>query len=269
MNPANSGSVSLSCASAVNTADKQQNGLAPPASQSQDCEPASSSVPPPQANNLQFKAGGLATALGGTRVSDFGPRPSVLVAAHRIGYSGTGMLGNTTRALSGIGQLFDPQSGKDPVSTALQTAKAIGNALGYGIDFSRVDDKHAAARNYLCPPFRQDSYSFGNVTDPCQQVQLRAIRRLEQSPGPPIAQADQTALPSSGRSGGEPHPARRSVVPPSVKGNGHWLGIDAVALSSSVNNVARDHGALNIASVTSDTISAAADSIAAFNLNGC
>ncbi|QYD71982.1 hypothetical protein KZJ38_34055 [Paraburkholderia edwinii] len=245
----------------------QQNGLTPPASQS-DGEPVSPSVPPPQANSVQFKAGGLATALAGTRGSDSGLRPGVLVAAHRIGYSGTGMLGNTMRGLSGIGQLLDPQSGKDPLSTALQIAKAVGNTLGYGIDFSRVDNKRATVRNYLSSPFHQDSYSFDHVPDPRQQVQLRAIRRPEQSAGPMIGQADQTALPAADKRDGESHPARRSVVPSSVKGNGHWFGIDMVALSSSVNNVTRDHQAASIATVTSDTISTAADSIATFNLKG-
>ncbi|WP_459715587.1 hypothetical protein [Paraburkholderia sp. 2C] len=264
-----SGGALLSGAFGENTTDTQNTGLAPPASQSQDSEPASSSVPPPQANSMQFKAGGLATALGSTRVADFGPRPSVLVAAHRVGYSGTGMLGNATRALSGIGQLFDPQSGKDPASIALQTAKAIGNAVGYGIDFARVDDKQAAARNYVCLPRRQDSYSFGAAPGQREQVQLRSFRQTGQGAGPTSAQAARTTPPSSAQHGGEPHPTRRGVVPSSVRSNGHWLGIDALALSSSINNVARSPGALNVASATSDSIGAAGDSIAAFNLRGC
>jgi hypothetical protein len=263
------GGMPLLLACGENTTDTQKTGLAPLASQTQDGQPASASVLPPQANSLQYKAGGLATAFGGTRVSDFGPRPSVLVAAHRVGYSGTGMLGNATRALSGIGQLFDPQSGKDPASIGLQTAKAIGNAVGYGIDFSRVDDKQAAARNYLCPPRRQDSYPLGDASVPRQQVQIRSIRRNEQGAGPTIVQATQPVLPPSEKRGGEPHSGRRDIVPSSVKGNGHWLGIDAIALSSSVNNVARNGGPLNIASVTSDSIGATGDSIAAFNLRGC
>ncbi|HEY4353722.1 MAG TPA: hypothetical protein VGN31_21025 [Paraburkholderia sp.] len=268
-----------------NTAERQRNGeqivqqngeqsgqpnvLAPPASPRQDAEAASSSILPPQANSLQYKAGGLATAIGSTRVSDFGPRPSVLVAAHRIGYSGTGMLGNATRTLSGVGQLFDPLSGKDPASTALQTVKAVGNTVGYGIDFSRVADKHAAARNYLCPPRRQDSYSFDDVADRRQPVQLCSVSPHAKRAGSTNAEETQTVSPlTPEKGGGERHPTRRGGVPPSVKGNGHWLGIDAVALSSSINNVARNPGALSIAGVTSDAISATGDSIAAFNLRG-
>jgi hypothetical protein len=270
MKRVDSRSVPQASISGEHSADGQHDGLAAPAFQ-QDGEPASASILPPQANGLQYKAGGLATALGGARASDLGPRPSVLVAAHRVGYSGTGLLGNATRVLSGIGQSLDPLNGKDPASTALQTVKALGNAAGYAVDFSRVDDKHAAARNYLCPPRRQDSYSLDEVSDRPQQVQLRSVNQ-HAKPADPAGnqktQETQAASQTPEKGSVEPHPARRGAVPSSVKGNGHWLGIDTLALSSSINNIARSPGALNIASVTSDAIGSTGDSIAAFNLRG-
>ncbi len=146
-----------------------------------DSEPVSTSVLPPQANSLQFKAGGLAVALAGSRnpppLQDFVARPGVLIAAHRVGYTGTGILSNGTRAIAGIGQLLDPYSQRDKLSTELQISKAIGNATGYAIDFSRVDDKQSAARNYLCAPRRQGAYTLGSGHEPLDGVELRSMRK--------------------------------------------------------------------------------------------
>lgn len=143
-------------------------------------EAVSGSFPPPQANSLQFKAGGLGVALSNYRgtlpLPDFIGRSSLFVAAHRVGYAGSGLLGNATRALAGLGQLVDPYAPADTTSTVLRTVKALGNTAGYAIDFSRVDDKRAAARNYLCAPRQQGGYLLTGAAGSHDAVELRALR---------------------------------------------------------------------------------------------
>jgi hypothetical protein len=166
--------------------------FAPPA----QGEQVSGSVPPPQANSLQFKAGGLGVALSNYRgtlpLPDFIGRANLLVAAHRVGYAGSGLLGNATRVLAGLGQLFDPYAPADTQSTVLRTVKALGNAAGYAIDFSRVDDKRAAARNYLCAPRQQGGYVLTGATRQDEPVILRALRIR------PRNAATQTGVPTRG-----------------------------------------------------------------------
>ncbi|WGS54369.1 hypothetical protein LFL96_25485 [Paraburkholderia sp. D15] len=60
----------------------------------------------------------------------------------------------------------------------------------------------------------------------------------------------------------------RDRVPSSVRGNGHWVVVDAMALASDIKNQKENPSALSALTLSSDVVGSAGDVIAAANIRG-
>ncbi|MFL9892537.1 hypothetical protein [Paraburkholderia sp. RL17-381-BIF-C] len=143
-------------------------------------DPVSPTVSTPFSNSLNLKTGLLLSTLNTLQ-----DRPSLpggssfssrLVSANRMGHAGNGMVSNLGRFFSSLGKTQDPDGGQDPALAGLQAGKALGNAIGYAIDFSKVEDKLATLRNYLRGPLRQGAFSFLPSRDPHEEIALVDFR---------------------------------------------------------------------------------------------
>ncbi len=169
---------------------------APPSPAVQSHDPVSPSVSTPFSNSLNFKTGLLLFTLNTLQdrrslpgVSSFSTR---LISANRMGHAANGVASNLGRFFSSLGKTLDPYGSQTPSLAALQAAKALGNATGYAIDFSKVEDKKATARNYLHGPLRQGAFSLLPEQDPHEEITLVSFRASSAS------KQSQTAAPGMG-----------------------------------------------------------------------
>ncbi|ASV99875.1 hypothetical protein CJU94_18045 [Paraburkholderia aromaticivorans] len=159
-------------------------------------DPVSPSVSTPFSNSLNFKTGLLLSTWNTWQ--DRPPLPgsssfsSRLIAANRMGHAANGMASNLGRFFSSLGKTLDPYDSQKPTLAALQAGKALGNAIGYAVDFSKVEDKRATARNYLSGPLRQGAFSLLPERDPHEEIMLVRFRASSTST------QSQTAAPRTG-----------------------------------------------------------------------
>ncbi|MFM0674461.1 hypothetical protein [Paraburkholderia sediminicola] len=143
-------------------------------------DPVSPSVSTPFSNSLNFKAGLLLsswrTLHNRPPLPGKGSFSSRLTSANRMGHAGNGMASNLGRFFSFFGKALDPYGGQNTTLTALQAGKSLGNAVGYAIDFSKVEDKQATVRNYLHGPLRQGTFSLLSGHDPHEAIMLVHFR---------------------------------------------------------------------------------------------
>lgn len=165
----------------------------------------SPSITTPQANSLQFKTGGLMLAWSavqnGGSVNPSSSFAQRMIAANRMGHAGNGMIANLGRTIGALGQLADPDAQQDPTCTGLRAGKALGNATGYAIDFSRVEDKRSTVRNYLYGPSRQGTYALVGAQGRESPLMLNSIR-----PVPLSAQTQTTAIDTANAGSQTPAP---------------------------------------------------------------
>ncbi|MFM0558220.1 hypothetical protein P0D69_46155, partial [Paraburkholderia sediminicola] len=143
-------------------------------------DPVSPSVSTPFSNSPNFKAGLLLsswrTLHNRPPLPGKGSFSSRLTSANRMGHAGNGMASNLGRFFSFFGKALDPYGGQNTTLTALQAGKSLGNAVGYAIDFSKVEDKQATVRNYLHGPLRQGTFSLLSGHDPHEAIMLVHFR---------------------------------------------------------------------------------------------
>lgn len=161
----------------------RQKGVAPslPTIQTPDPhDPVSPSVSTPFSNSLNFKTGLLLSTLN--TLQDRQSRPgdssfsSRLISANRMGHAANGMASNLGRFFGSLGKALDTYGGQNATLAGLQAGKGLGNAIGYAIDFSKVEDKQATVRNYLRGPLRQGAFSLLPGQDPNEEIMLVHFR---------------------------------------------------------------------------------------------
>ncbi|WP_310698915.1 hypothetical protein [Paraburkholderia sp. USG1] len=159
-------------------------------------DPVSPSLSTPFSNSLNFKTGLLLSTLN--TLQDRQSRPgdssfsSRLISANRMGHAANGMASNLGRFFGSLGKALDPYGGQNTTLAGLQAGKGLGNAIGYAIDFSKVEDKQATARNYMRGPLRQGAFSLLPGHDPNEEIMLVHFRPASAS------KQSQTTTPRTG-----------------------------------------------------------------------
>ncbi|MFM0236716.1 hypothetical protein [Paraburkholderia phytofirmans] len=146
--------------------------------------PVSPPITTPNANSLNFKAGGFMLvwdALHGRRAgAGSSSMPSRQMQSHRVGHSGNGIAANFRRFLEALGQESDPHSDRDKTLLGLQAAKALGNVAGFTIDYARVPDKGASVRNFAYGARSHGAYSLVD-SGAIQEIELTHFKPAPQS----------------------------------------------------------------------------------------
>ncbi|MFL9916177.1 hypothetical protein PQR75_12450 [Paraburkholderia fungorum] len=124
----------------------------------------SPSVGLPSGNSLQFKVGGMISAVpplmpgAGSTPAGSMSRPGLIQRSNRAGHLGGSLIGSGTKTIKDAGGLAHAKDKKETQQIALQLSKDIANGIATGIDLSRVPHKKDTRSSYLTSPRRQGVY---------------------------------------------------------------------------------------------------------------